>query len=220
MYGKVTAYTAYSGSLTVDITTTQGSGAFNSWTINLIGLQGNNGANGTKYNTASGSGVSLDLGLKTWTVERDLQYVIGQTLIVKWNPFTSNNYAVGKITAYDPSNGSLTLNITYLTATTTNSSWNFNLSGDIGPQGVQGPTGPIGATGPQGQAGQSAQPTVAGVVYGRVDSVSNSAIGYSALQNNNNSDNTAIGHNALRANTNGDSNNAIGSQTLVKQYKR
>lgn len=125
----------------------------------IQGQQGIQGINGDKYATTSTTNVTIENGLKTFTVEQGLAYTTQQSVVVAYN---ANNHMHGDIIAYNASTGVAVIDIKTHSGNGTYNSWTINLEGAAGvqgPQGIAGPQGPagidgqVGATGPQGIQG-------------------------------------------------------------------
>lgn len=124
--GTVNSYNPATGVLDISVTTSVGSGTFNTWTVNLAGLAGSAGTAGTAGTSAS-SGTSGTAG-------------------------TSASSGTSGTSA---SSGSSGTSGTAGTDGSTGTSGTNGTSGSSGAQGPQGPTGPTGATGPSGTSGSS-----------------------------------------------------------------
>lgn len=124
--GTVNSYNPSTGVLDITVTTSVGSGTFNSWTVNLSGFAGSAGTAGTAGTSAS-SGTSGTAG-------------------------TSASSGTSGTSA---SSGSSGTSGTAGTDGSTGTSGTNGTSGSSGAQGPQGPTGPTGATGPSGSSGTS-----------------------------------------------------------------
>ncbi len=117
------------------------------------GPTGQDGTDGDRYSTTSSTSLTIGTGSVTLTVGTGLSYTVGQEVVIAYNATNKMN---GTVTAYNPSTGSLTVNVTTTTGSGTYSSWGVNLDGTPGIQGPAGPAGPTGqpgATGPTGQIG-------------------------------------------------------------------
>ena len=114
------------------------------------GPQGAAGANGDRYTTTSSTSLSISVGTKNFTVAANLNYSVGQTVILA---SSVSNLMTGSVVSYNSTTGAMTVNITSITGTGTFSAWSVSLNGAPGPAGVAGPQGPAGPTGPQGPAG-------------------------------------------------------------------
>lgn len=124
--GTVNSYNPSTGELDITVTTSVGSGTFNSWTVNLSGFAGSAGTAGTAGTSAS-SGTSGTAG-------------------------TSASSGTSGTSA---SSGSSGTSGTAGTDGSTGTSGTNGTSGSSGATGPQGPTGPTGATGPSGTSGSS-----------------------------------------------------------------
>ena len=125
----------------------------------IQGQQGIQGINGDKYATTSTTNVTIENGLKTFTVETGLAYTTQQSVVVAYD---ASRHMHGDIIAYNASTGVAVIEIKNHTGSGTFNSWTINLEGAAGiqgPQGIAGPQGPAGndgqtgATGPQGIQG-------------------------------------------------------------------
>jgi hypothetical protein len=123
------------------------------------GPQGTAGANGDRYTTTSSTSLSISVGTKNFTVAANLNYSVGQTVIVA---NTVSNLMTGSVVSYNPTSGAMTVNITSVTGTGTFSAWSVSLNGAPGPAGATGPQGPAGPTGLQGPAGATGATGAAG----------------------------------------------------------
>jgi len=102
--------------------------------------------------TAFGQTVSVETDLdKCWTV--------GTFVTVSYTGSTID-YLIGKVISY--SSGTLSFQVLKRVGTSTQTSWNINLTGDLGPSGPTGPSGSIGVTGPTGPSGPTGPRTLRG----------------------------------------------------------
>ena len=83
------------------------------------------------------------------TTQAEKCWTDGTLVIVSYTGST-NDYLIGRVTSY--SGTTLTFSVIKRNGTVTQSNWNINLTGDVGPSG---PTGPVGGTGPAGPLGST-----------------------------------------------------------------
>ena len=131
--GRVVSYDPSTGDMVVAPLESNGSGTFNSWTVELTGYYGSSGTSGT-------SGTSGSAGTSGASVLSAASGSAG----------TSASSGTSGVAATSGSSG--------LSA----SSGNSGLSGANGATGPQGPQGPTGAQGPQGARGSSGSSGVNG----------------------------------------------------------
>jgi hypothetical protein len=104
--------------------------------------------------TQEGAIVSVTTqSLKCWTV--------GQIIILSY-PTTTTDYLVGTVTEYDPNGTVLSFKVIKRVGSVETSSWNINVSGDLGSSGPTGPSGPSGPSGPTGPLGPTGPRTLRG----------------------------------------------------------
>jgi len=140
------------------------------------GIQGPSGANGTNGSDGSGYGGFsstntniLDTGAVTLsaTITTGLAYTNGARIRFSDSANPSVNYFEGVINTYNSATGAVEIiAIDVKEGTGTINSWNVNIAGELGdqglvgsqgiqgPQGLQGPTGPTGANGADGSDGR------------------------------------------------------------------
>ena len=136
--GRVVSYDPSTGDMVVAPLESNGSGTYNSWSVELTGFYGSSGTSGTSgaSNSAGTSGASaLSAG--------------------SGSSGTSASSGTSGVAATSGSSG--------LSA----SSGNSGLSGANGATGPQGPQGPTGAQGPQGARGSSGSSGVNGPTGGQ-----------------------------------------------------
>ena len=108
------------------------------------------------------------MGSKTFSVETGLALSTGQQINIVIN---NSNKMEGTITSYNPTNGTLNVNVTSITGSGTypdgfSGNWMISLSGAPGPKGDTGWTGPTGAQGVQGDIGPTGPQGNAGAPMG------------------------------------------------------
>ena len=124
------------------------------------GPTGSQGIQGPGYKSTSIDSITLNtliVGGKVSfnIIQTNVAYSVGQTIVVVAD---EENYLVGSISTV--SSTSVTLTILKIVGTGTFTSWELNLSGEIGIQGIRGSTGStgsIGNTGPTGSQGITGQ---------------------------------------------------------------
>jgi hypothetical protein len=98
----------------------------------------------------------IEIGAKSLTTnDIGLAWTVGQAILIAKD---SSNLMRGTVTSYNPTNGSLNVNVTSITGSGTYDSWAINLDGAVGqegPAGSTGSTGPTGATGNTGSTGST-----------------------------------------------------------------
>lgn len=151
------------------------------------GADGANGADGDRYNTTSVTALTVGNGNKTLSVEAGLAYIPEQTIIIA-NDGVAHMHAI--VTSYNSATGELIVHVEKHTGTGSYSTWQVNLSGAIGqdglsayevavangfegteldwlaslegPEGIQGEIGPQGPAGATGATGPAGQGVAAG----------------------------------------------------------
>jgi hypothetical protein len=114
------------------------------------GSQGYQGPNGDKYQTFSGTEITIALGEVTLWVSENLNYTTGQDIVIAHDV---SNLMVGVVETYDRRSGKLVALITQITGSGEYDEWQVNLDGATGVQGYQGVQGADGLQGPQGYQG-------------------------------------------------------------------
>uniref|UniRef100_Q02CC9 Uncharacterized protein n=1 Tax=Solibacter usitatus (strain Ellin6076) TaxID=234267 RepID=Q02CC9_SOLUE len=102
------------------------------------GPAGSNGATGAGYAATSSTSVAIGTGSKSFTTQAGLAYSAGARVRAS-STASPTNYMEGMVTAY--SGTTLTINSINTGGSGSYSSWNLNVSGDIGPQGPTGASG-------------------------------------------------------------------------------
>ncbi len=177
MIGTVSAYNSGTGSMTIAVSSSAGSGNnLNPWSINLngatqgatgatgatgaagatgsagavgaTGAAGATGATGTGYAATSSTNTTIATGSKTFTTQAGLAYLSGLRVRVA---NSGTNYMEGTVTSY--SGTSLVINVDRVIGSGTFTSWNIGLAGDAGLTGATGAAGTTGAAGATGAAG-------------------------------------------------------------------
>lgn len=95
--------------------------------VSVQGVPGVPGAAGDTYKTTSTTSWTIGTGSKAFTVDSGLAYSPGQTVIVAYD---ASNTGTGTVVSY--SGTTLTINITSVTGSGTQSYWSINLSGGAG----------------------------------------------------------------------------------------
>lgn len=177
MEGSILSYNSLTGAMTVNVTNTSGSGTYNNWTVNLLGVEGPPGATGPAGIFAGPSAPTVSTyALANITIVNTSGNFscdsTGNTLYVgQAIRISGTNAGTGTITGYS--------NPSYYYIIATNSDTTFQLSSiaggsnivttagsttglgflsyttsplwlDTGATGIAGPTGATGATGPAG----------------------------------------------------------------------
>jgi hypothetical protein len=165
--GVVAIGVSFISSNNSNIVPTQGDGVcFNSSAVGSAGTSGESGTAGTsgfsgdKYATESLTSVTLPISESViLTVETDLSYTIGQTVVVAHD---NSNFFTGSVSSYDSSNGELTLSVISSTGLGIYNTWDVNLDGVVGAAGTAGTSGIAGTSGTSGTAGTSFNGTYTG----------------------------------------------------------
>lgn len=162
--GTVKTYTT--GILTITSTSNVGTGSAptTAWVVNLAGaagIDGTNGADGADGDTyATSSVTSVNIGgapaTVALTVDVDLDYTAGQTVIVASLAAPTVDYFTATVTSY--SSPTLNLGSISYNGTGTHTDWEVNLSGAVGIAGDQGIQGIQGIQGVQGTIGVTGDP--------------------------------------------------------------
>ena len=166
MTGAVVSYDTLTGTIIVNVTGGQGSGAYSNWDVNIFtpmgatGLTGATGATGASFAaTSTNTMTPADTGSVSFNVLPALgtAFVVGNRIRIV-NSIT--NYFEGTITnivTTEPSPGTYVTTFTVLrdfaVGSSSASSWSITLTGELGSTGATGPTGATGATGPTGATG-------------------------------------------------------------------
>jgi hypothetical protein len=183
MTGVVTSYTSGTGALVVDVSSTNGSGTYSNWSVNLSGIQGPlgstgatgvagptgatglvgstgaigaTGATGVQGATGDRYATTSNTSLTIGTGSKSLTVETGLAYTVEQDVVIANSSGIsmnGSVTSYNSGTGALVVNVISTSGSGTYSSWQVNLDGAIGAQGATGATGVQGATGPVGSTG-------------------------------------------------------------------
>jgi len=137
MLGQITDYT--STSLTLDVTSTGGSGTLADWTLRLssqIGPQGpagNDDADGAGYTATSATSLAIGTGSQAFTTQAGLAYGGGARARAS-SDANGANYMEGLVTGYTGT--TLTIDVDRVGGSGTYADWNINLAGDPGADGL------------------------------------------------------------------------------------
>jgi len=137
MSGPVTAYA--SGSMSVNVDFTGGSGTFSDWVITLAGARGATGAAAKNFAATSTTSRAIgSTGTMTWTIGNDKAYQVNDLvrLCVADDP---TKWMKGIVSDY--SGGVLSVAINEKSGTGTYANWTINLAGETGGKGDKGDRG-------------------------------------------------------------------------------
>ncbi len=116
------------------------------------GTSGVDGLPGDKYSTTSTTTLSVSTGTQSLTVDTNLAYSSGQSLVIAHN---SSNKMEGTVDSYNSISGLLVGVITSIIGNGTYSTWDVNLGGTQGANGSSGSSGTSGSSGSSGRSGTS-----------------------------------------------------------------
>ncbi len=147
MNGVVTSYNSGTGSLSIDVSATNGSGTYTDWTVSLSTYA----QPGTLPAGTSTTSATIARGSTTITTQPGLAFSVGQEVAIAYTP-TPTIKMTGTVTAYNPSTGSLTVNITNVNGNGTYTDWTVSLSTPAA-YGLQTLWVPAGAMVPRSTSG-------------------------------------------------------------------
>jgi len=175
MTGLVTSYTVGTGAMDVTVDAFQGSGGpYNDWLVSLGGApgpqgndgvqgvqgaqgpQGDTGVQGATYGGTSTTNETLDVGLRTLTIETGKAYQAGDRVRAAYTSSPSDTYMEGNIDSYTTGTGVLVFTADVAEGTVqAYANWVVSLTGVRGAQGPQGTQGTQGTQGVQGTQGDT-----------------------------------------------------------------
>lgn len=132
MEGLVTSYSGTT--LAVNVTHTNGSGTLADWNLNVageVGEDGTSGSDGKGYLATSTSSVAIGTGIKTFTTQQQLAYVIGARVRVV-NSGDSSEWMEGQVFLYTIGSGLLIVDVDLVSGSGTVATWNISLAGEPG----------------------------------------------------------------------------------------
>jgi hypothetical protein len=103
---------------------------------------------GDYWRATSTTSQAITSGVKSFTIEADRFFVVGDYVQIAVD---DENYMTGHVTAY--SGTSITVNVDHYEGSGTHATWDFHITGHVGPQGDVGETGATGDTGATGSPG-------------------------------------------------------------------